>query len=81
MNPTLTSKPSYMVQSRCMSDQCTWPWGHYILFDLGEAPTPRLAVIIVKEVPAHIDKWRSLSKKYTPASADIKRMGLRNKEM
>ncbi|GFX27901.1 hypothetical protein TNCV_3083241 [Trichonephila clavipes] len=33
------------------SDQCTWPWGPCLLFELGQAPTPRLAVIMVKREP------------------------------
>ncbi|GFT45869.1 hypothetical protein TNCV_2250161 [Trichonephila clavipes] len=38
-----------------LSDKCTWSWGHCLLFDLGQAPTPRLAVIMVKREPAPID--------------------------
>ncbi|GFW94710.1 hypothetical protein TNCV_4247501 [Trichonephila clavipes] len=62
-----------MAQSSWLRDQCTWLWGHCLLFDLGEAPTPRLAVIIVKGVPAPIDNRRSLYKKNTVALADVKR--------
>ncbi|GFU89619.1 hypothetical protein TNCV_4599321 [Trichonephila clavipes] len=44
-----------MVQSRCLSDQCTWSRDHCLLFDLGEASTPSPVVIIVKGVPEPID--------------------------
>ncbi|GFU55965.1 hypothetical protein TNCV_1557211 [Trichonephila clavipes] len=37
-NPTLLLTPSCLVQTRCLSDQCTWPRGHCLLFDLREAP-------------------------------------------
>ncbi|GFV73072.1 hypothetical protein TNCV_299091 [Trichonephila clavipes] len=53
--------------------------GRCLLFDLGEAPTSRLAVIMIKGVPSPIDSRRSLSKKNTVASEDVKRMALRNK--
>ncbi|GFU93376.1 uncharacterized protein TNCV_1861061 [Trichonephila clavipes] len=43
-----------------LCDKCKWPWGHCLLFDLGQAPTPRLAVI---------DNRRSLSKKNPAATA------------
>ncbi|GFV46686.1 hypothetical protein TNCV_3846961 [Trichonephila clavipes] len=66
-----------MAQNR--SDECTGSLGHCLLFDLGEASTPRLAVIIVRGETAPIDNRRSLSKKNTVASADVERMGLRNK--
>ncbi|GFW10431.1 hypothetical protein TNCV_5097821 [Trichonephila clavipes] len=54
MNPALLFTPSFMAQSSWLSDQCTWPYGHCLLFDLGEAVISRPAVIIVKEVPAPI---------------------------
>ncbi|GFU71028.1 transposable element Tcb1 transposase [Trichonephila clavipes] len=44
-----------------LSDKCTWPWGHCLFFDLRQAPTPRLAVIMVKREPVPIDNRRSLS--------------------
>ncbi|GFW88120.1 histone-lysine N-methyltransferase SETMAR [Trichonephila clavipes] len=47
-----------MVHNRCLSDQCKWPWGHCLLFDIGEAPTLRLAVRMVKVEPAPIDNRR-----------------------
>ncbi|GFW75748.1 hypothetical protein TNCV_4429311 [Trichonephila clavipes] len=60
-----------------LSDKCTWR--HWLLFNLGEVPTPRLAVIMVKRESAPIDNRRSLYKKHTVALADVKRMALRNK--
>ncbi|GFV74903.1 hypothetical protein TNCV_1041411 [Trichonephila clavipes] len=45
-----------------LCDKCTWPWGHcLLLFELGKAPTPRLAVIMVKRELAPNDNRRSLS--------------------
>ncbi|GFT45825.1 hypothetical protein TNCV_1781591 [Trichonephila clavipes] len=43
--------------------KCTWPWRDCLLFDLGGAPTPRLATIMVKESRHLIDNRRSLSRK------------------
>ncbi|GFV99337.1 hypothetical protein TNCV_1513091 [Trichonephila clavipes] len=57
-----------------LSDQCTWPWGHCLLFELGQAPTPRLAVIMVKREPAPFDNRRSLNKKNPVASDGVERM-------
>ncbi|GFW17881.1 hypothetical protein TNCV_1134811 [Trichonephila clavipes] len=48
-----------------LSDRCTRPWGHWVLFDLGQAPTPRLTVIMVKSEPAPIDNRHSLYEKNT----------------
>ncbi|GFX27648.1 hypothetical protein TNCV_107461 [Trichonephila clavipes] len=48
-NPTILFTPSFMTQTRCLSDQCTWSWCHWLLFDLGKAPTPRMVVIMVEE--------------------------------
>ncbi|GFV34996.1 hypothetical protein TNCV_4053141 [Trichonephila clavipes] len=50
-----------MTQNRWLRDQSSWLWGLCLLFDLGEAPTPRLAVIMVKGMLAPIDHRRSLS--------------------
>ncbi|GFU16270.1 hypothetical protein TNCV_4422251 [Trichonephila clavipes] len=61
-----------------LSDKCTWPWDHWLLFDLGQAPIPRLAVIMVKRETAPIDNGRSLSKKNPVASAGVERMGCDN---
>ncbi|GFW99373.1 hypothetical protein TNCV_3006751 [Trichonephila clavipes] len=55
---------SPFVKSSWLSDQCTWPWRHCLLFDLAEVPAPRLAVIIAKGVPpAPIDNRRSLRRR------------------
>ncbi|GFW71771.1 hypothetical protein TNCV_219851 [Trichonephila clavipes] len=60
VNPTLLFTPSFMTQTRCLSDQCTWPGGHSLLFfNLEEAPIPRVAVLMVK---GPIDNRRSVYK-------------------
>ncbi|GFW19629.1 hypothetical protein TNCV_1605201 [Trichonephila clavipes] len=56
-----------------LSDKCTWPWGHWVLFGLGKAPTPRLAVIMVKREAAPIDNRRSLRRKESLGRALKKR--------
>ncbi|GFS97096.1 hypothetical protein TNCV_184471 [Trichonephila clavipes] len=58
-----------------LNDTCTGPWGHCLLFDLREAPTPRLAAIMVKENRHLIDNRRSLSKKNPAALTTNERMG------
>ncbi|GFV63369.1 hypothetical protein TNCV_3286111 [Trichonephila clavipes] len=50
--------------------------GHCLLFDPGQAPTPKLAAIMVKESRHPIDNRRSLSKKNPFDSAGVERMGL-----
>ncbi|GFW39899.1 hypothetical protein TNCV_4358941 [Trichonephila clavipes] len=57
-SPTLLFTPSFMVQNRCLSDKCTWPCGHCLLFDLGKAPISRLSVIMVKGELEPIDYRR-----------------------
>ncbi|GFW81450.1 hypothetical protein TNCV_377981 [Trichonephila clavipes] len=52
-------------------DKCTWPWGHCLLFELGQAPTPRLAVKMVKREPATIDNRRSLRRKESPGWREL----------
>ncbi|GFV77523.1 hypothetical protein TNCV_1070521 [Trichonephila clavipes] len=52
-----------------LNGQCTWPWGHCLLFELGQAPTPRLAVIMGKRELVSNDNRRSLYKKNPVASA------------
>ncbi|GFU07333.1 hypothetical protein TNCV_2656411 [Trichonephila clavipes] len=61
-----------------LSDECTWPWGHWLFFDLGQAPTPRLAVIMVKREPAPIDNRRregSLGWREYEENPENKRLG------
>ncbi|GFU75826.1 hypothetical protein TNCV_1652861 [Trichonephila clavipes] len=76
-HPSIHAK--FYGSNQMLSDKYTWPWVHWLLFDLGEVPTPRLAGIMVKIEPAPIDNRRSLCKKHTVALADVKRMALRNK--
>ncbi|GFX12337.1 hypothetical protein TNCV_63831 [Trichonephila clavipes] len=45
-----------------LNDKCKSPFGHCLLFDLGQAPTPRLAIIMVKKEPAPSDYRRSLTR-------------------
>ncbi|GFX21199.1 hypothetical protein TNCV_4367781 [Trichonephila clavipes] len=44
LHPSIHTKFYGFNQMLC--DKCTWPWGHCLLFDLGGAPTPRLADIM-----------------------------------
>ncbi|GFU81961.1 hypothetical protein TNCV_516421 [Trichonephila clavipes] len=50
--------------------------GHCLLFDLGEASTPRLAVIMVKREPAPIDNRRRLYEKKTVAMTGDEKIAL-----
>ncbi|GFX85796.1 hypothetical protein TNCV_2471981, partial [Trichonephila clavipes] len=62
VNPALLFTSSFMTQTRCLSDQCTWSWGHSLLFDLEKSTKSRLAVILVKGEPGPVDNRRILSK-------------------
>ncbi|GFV02068.1 uncharacterized protein TNCV_3479951 [Trichonephila clavipes] len=48
--------PSILAQfygfHQMLIDKCTWPWDHCLLFELGQAPTSRMAVIMGKREPA-----------------------------
>ncbi|GFU77899.1 hypothetical protein TNCV_1626021 [Trichonephila clavipes] len=48
------------------------------LFDLGQAPTQRLAVIMLKREPAPIDNRQSLYERNPVFSAGVERIGLKN---
>ncbi|GFW39014.1 hypothetical protein TNCV_1830061 [Trichonephila clavipes] len=54
-----------------LSDKCTWSWYHCLLFDLGQPPTPRLAVMMVKREPAPIDNRRSPCMRRTRAPRQV----------
>ncbi|GFX33088.1 hypothetical protein TNCV_5042561 [Trichonephila clavipes] len=46
-------------------------WGHCLLFDLGGAPTPRLAVIMVKRESAPLYNRRTLRREESPGGRDL----------
>ncbi|GFY27136.1 hypothetical protein TNCV_2067571 [Trichonephila clavipes] len=47
VNPHPSIHIKFYRFSQMLCEECTWPWGHCLLFELG--PTPRLAAIMVKE--------------------------------
>ncbi|GFX42626.1 hypothetical protein TNCV_2689261 [Trichonephila clavipes] len=70
-HPAYDSMPASLTMYRVTST-----WGHWVLFDLGQAQTPRQVVIMVKREPAPIDNRRSLYEKNTVAMTGVERMGL-----
>ncbi|GFW12931.1 hypothetical protein TNCV_3328641 [Trichonephila clavipes] len=75
VNPHPSMHTKFYGFNQKLCDKCTWPWGHCLLFDLGGAPTTRLAAIKVKDSRHLIDNRRSLSRKNPVTSAGVERMG------